>query len=261
MSKPSAAIFAAKAAAYLGRPYSEIDCQQLMENMLRDVGIVKNWAGSNAMARDMAWIGTPEECKRLFGSVPVGAWLYCWSNDGGENERGYRDGLGNYSHVGAKTGKGLGAIASSSSRGGVAESAFVDKSIPGGGWNRVGFCKLLDYGEAIERKLYGKAGELLGKMYYAECTGDQVRVRRTPGGEIIGHLRRGEVVAVTDDTNAEWMQVDRLGGGYVAAQYLSRMETESADAEKGNAAAPVTVLMDDEGNRCILLGRWHIADD
>ncbi len=42
------------------------------------------------------------------------------------------------------------AIHASSSRGCVAESKFVGKTIPNGGWNRVGLCKWVDYGTQWE---------------------------------------------------------------------------------------------------------------
>lgn len=146
MSNATAAAFAAQAAKYLGTPYDELDCQALMEAMLRDVGVRKNWTGSNAMYRDMAWIGTPEECVAKYGSIPIGAWLYILEQDGGEPAKYKADGIGNASHVGVYTGSGKGAIHSSASRGEVCESAFAGKTIKNGGWNRVGFCKLLDYG-------------------------------------------------------------------------------------------------------------------
>ena len=60
--------------------------------------------------------------------------------------RGYKDGLGNASHVGVVTGAGKGVIHASASRGCVCESEFKGKTIPNGGWNRVGLMKQLDYG-------------------------------------------------------------------------------------------------------------------
>ncbi len=150
-AKPRAEDFAAQAAKYLGTSYSQLDCQALMEAMLRDVGVKANWAGSNAMYRDMAWVGTPEDCKALYGYIPVGAWLYILEQDGGEPSKYKADSIGNASHVGVKTGEGLGAIHSSASRGCVAESKFEDKTIRNGGWNRVGLCKLLDYSLPAQR--------------------------------------------------------------------------------------------------------------
>lgn len=130
-----------------------MDCQGLMEYCLRQIGIKANWKGSNHMWRDMAWKGTPEECKAKFGCIPVGAWLYIVSDDGGEVARGYRDGQGNAEHVGVYTGQNLGAVHASASRGKVDDSKFAGKTIRNGGWNRIGLCKLLDYGEAVAAKL------------------------------------------------------------------------------------------------------------
>lgn len=107
------------------------------------------------MWRDMAWKGTPEECKKKFGCIPVGAWLYIVSDNGGEVARGYRDGLGNAEHVGVYTGETLGAVHASASRGKVADSTFEGKTIRNGGWNQVGLCKLLDYGEKVQAILDG----------------------------------------------------------------------------------------------------------
>lgn len=152
MEKVNAADFVSRASAYLGVPYADMDCQALVERMLQDAGVRRDWKGSNAMYRAMRWTGTPETCAAVFGRVPQGALLFIHAMDGGEIARGYRDHLGNASHVGVYTAEGKGAVHSSQSRGCVAESAFAGKSIPGG-WNMVGLCREVDYGEEIERKL------------------------------------------------------------------------------------------------------------
>ena len=124
----------------LGTPYSEMDCQAFVEWCLAQCGLKKDLAGSNAWYREVlknGWAGSPEECVKRFGKVPAGAFLFIHAFDGGEEKRGYHDGLGNASHIGIATGQGEGAIHSSSSRGCVAESRFKGKSISGG-WNKVG---------------------------------------------------------------------------------------------------------------------------
>lgn len=146
MANTSAAVFAAQAEQFLGRPYSEIDCRELINRMLGACALAGSYKGSNALWRDMAWTGTPEEAVKRFGSVPVGALVYILDFDGGEVLRGYTDGLGNASHVGVVTGTGKGVIHASASRGCVCESEFKGKTIPNGGWNRVGLMKQLDYG-------------------------------------------------------------------------------------------------------------------
>ena len=125
----------------LGTPYRKMDCQAFVEWCLRQCGLKKNLAGSNAWYREVmrnGWVGSPEACVQQFGKVPAGAFLFIHAFDGGEERRGYRDGLGNAGHIGIVTGKGEGAIHSSSSRGCVAESVFRNKTVPNGGWNRVG---------------------------------------------------------------------------------------------------------------------------
>lgn len=152
MGKPTGDMYAANAVDLPNKniPYvangstlKGMDCQGLMEYLLQKVGISKNWAGSNAMWRDMAWTGTPEECVRQFGCVPIGAWLFIWEETGAPAK--YKDGLGNANHVGVKTASGN-AVHASASRGCVANSVFKDKTIRNGGWNRVGLPNFLDFG-------------------------------------------------------------------------------------------------------------------
>jgi len=176
MSKAST--FAKAGSKYLGRPYSEMDCQAFVEKCLKDAGISLDLPGSNAWYRKMTWVGSPEDCKKKFGGIPQGAFLFILANDGGEKERGYYDGKGNASHIGiytAMTGQqmvddamahgntkavnynfGDGAIHSSSSRGAVCTSKFQGKTIPNGGWNKVGLWDQLKYGEPYDSILSGK---------------------------------------------------------------------------------------------------------
>lgn len=124
----------------LGTPYSEMDCQAFVEWCLKQCGLDKNLAGSNAWFREVRSHGevmTPEECVRELGTVPPGAFLFIVEHDGGEPAKYKPDGLGNASHIGIVTGKGEGAIHSSASRGCVAESKFQNRTISGG-WNMVG---------------------------------------------------------------------------------------------------------------------------
>lgn len=92
---------------YTGVPYSKLDCQAFVEEVLKDSGVRKpdgtpyNWTGSNKMWRTaLYWKGTIEECINTFGDIPLGAWVFIVKNDGGEKARGYNDKEGNASHVG-----------------------------------------------------------------------------------------------------------------------------------------------------------------
>ncbi len=151
----SALSFSQQGDKYLGRSYSEMDCQAFVEACARDVGINLNLAGSNAWYRTMDWTGSPEACKALFGSIPKGAFLFIHAYDGGEPSY-YHDDLGNASHMGIYTGTRRGAIHSSRSRGGVFDSYFDGKTI-NGGWNCVGLWMRMDYGEDINRWLQSLA--------------------------------------------------------------------------------------------------------
>ena len=92
---------------YTGVPYSKLDCQAFVEEVLKDCGVRKpdgsiyNCKGSNSMWRNaLRWKGTIEECKRLFNGIPLGSWVFIVKDDGGEVDRGYHDNEGNASHVG-----------------------------------------------------------------------------------------------------------------------------------------------------------------
>ncbi|MBQ9345759.1 MAG: hypothetical protein IJT94_00280, partial [Oscillibacter sp.] len=115
----------------LGTPYRSMDCQAFIERCLKDCGLKIDLAGSNAWYRHMKWRGTPEECRRVFGHIPPGAFLFILKEDGQEPVKYRADGLGNAGHIGLKTGRAPGAIHSSASKGKVCESAFRDQSIRG----------------------------------------------------------------------------------------------------------------------------------
>lgn len=92
---------------YTGVPYSKLDCQAFVEEVLKDCDVRKpdntpyNWKGSNSMWRNaLAWKGTLDECRTKYGSIPVGAWVFIVKHDGGEKDRGYNDNEGNATHVG-----------------------------------------------------------------------------------------------------------------------------------------------------------------
>ena len=254
--KPRADWFAAQGEKYLGTPYAAMDCQAFVEQMLKDVGIFMDWRGSNAMWRDMAWTGTPEEAKEKFGGTPTGAFLFILKADGGEEKRGYHDGLGNASHVGVCTNKGKGAIHSSSSKGRVAESKYQGKTIPGGGWNRVGLCKLLDYGldettssgaaapaspAGEDKKENGVSGMI---ELYVTIDGNldsgTVNVRKKPSikGDLVGRVAAGEKV-LGELYNDEWSKIRTSGGltGYMMNRYLTLPEDVGMDLQTVEAPA------------------------
>jgi len=129
-----------------GMSLNGMDCQGLVEYCLIQAGVPKtecNLAGSNAHWRKCVWTGTPEECVRAFGCVPGGAFVFIWEETGAPAKYD-GDGMGNAEHMGVYLGDCV--IHASSSRGMVAESKFAGKTIPNGGWNRVGLSCWVDYG-------------------------------------------------------------------------------------------------------------------
>lgn len=136
----------AKSSKYDKLTYKQYDCQAFVELVLYDTGVRKegnkmyNWKGSNSMWRNaLSWKGSLDECRKTFGDIPAGAWVFMVSHDGGEKERGYDDNEGNAHHVGIYVGDNQ-TRDSAGSRGGVGYRPLKD-------WNMVGLCKYLDYSD------------------------------------------------------------------------------------------------------------------
>lgn len=255
MSKYSAEELSLAGDQFLGRKYTDMDCQTFVENAMRQVGLDMDLKGSNAWYREVmknGWVGTPEECKKVFGGVPKGALLFIHVFDGGEVARGYKDGLGNAKHIGIKTGRsgadmvrraaeagvshaedwnfGDGAIHSSSTREHVATSKFKDETIKGGGWNTVGLYNKFTYGEktdAILASLTGGGtpaedpdeGEPTKEdetMYKAILKGGDpdfpINIRKTKDGALQEKLPQGSEVTVVSDAE-NWCKIQYAKAG------------------------------------------------
>ena len=201
--------------AYLGRSYDEMDCQAFIEQCLRDCGLKMDLAGSNAWYREVMKDGvvmSPEECVQKLGTVPRGAFLFIHAFDGGEEKRGYHDGLGNASHIGIVTGRGEGAIHSSSSRGGVCESKFQNKTIKNGGWNKVGLYGKIayDYGDGFIPDVPDTPDilEPVNKIVFSE-NGNSVNMRKSP------RLNAALVERVPIGDTVTWLKEDGSGWAYI----------------------------------------------
>ena len=257
----SAEQFSLQGDKYLGRSYDEMDCQEFYERCAEDAGLKKDLKGSNAWYREFqknGWVGTPESCKVQFGSVPKGATLFIHAYDGGEEKRGYHDGLGNASHIGIKTGRGKGAIHSSASRGCVAESEFHDKTIPNGGWNMVGLHPWFSYGEKIDRILAeivaGDGGSPSGGeeepipmnetatvVLPAGAGGTTVNMRKKAdqNAALVVRVPVGSSVIITEDLG-KWCAItyDRYSG-YMMSNYLEY------DGQGGESGFAVTLTAEE----------------
>lgn len=237
----SAEQFSLQGDKYLGCSYEEMDCQEFYERCAADAGLKKDLKGSNAWYREFlknGWTGSPEDCRKIFGSIPKGATLFIHAFDGGEEKHGYHDGLGNASHIGIKTGRGKGAIHSSSTRKCVAESAFSDKTIPNGGWNMVGLHPWFSYGEKIDdilsKTISGQTGSEevnTGNMETYIVTaerGETVRLRERPSTEAntVAKIAIGTPVWAEESDTSGWMTVATGDGktGFMMTAFLNRME-------------------------------------
>ena len=133
---------------YTGVPYSKLDCQSFVEQVLKDCGVRRkdgsayNWKGSNDMWRHaLSWRGKIDDCLKQFGEIPLGSWVFIVKNDGGEVERGYHDNDGNASHVGIYCRRGDTPVRDSTrtkTRDGVGYRALT-------GFTHVGLPSMIDY--------------------------------------------------------------------------------------------------------------------
>ena len=216
---------------------SGMDCQGMVEYCLRAAGLRCGWKGSNAMWRDLRWKGTPEACRKTFGRVPRGALLFIVTDDGGERARGYRDGLGNAMHVGIYTGSGEGAVHASASRGRVCASRFKGRTVPGGGWNRVGLLERVDYG-LEERK--GDGG--LQAEVFAENGGTvNLRADASAKARVLSRVKTGDRVDILEEADG-WARVRWEGReGYMMAAFL-RQEAQDPETRIRQLEARVSAL-------------------
>ncbi len=210
-----------------GVPPKGADCQSWVEFCLSLLGIKRNWRGSNDMWRHaLSWKGTPEECRAKFGKVPDGALVFILKFDGGEKQRGYDDNEGNASHVGVVTNIGDGATHASSSRNCVCESKFAGKTIPNGGWNRVGLLKDLSYdGSGGDDPGPDEKGDDFVKAFVnTDATGGgtlNLRDRPHETGNRITKIPNGSEVDAAE-YNTSWAEVRWNGySGYAMKKFIS----------------------------------------
>lgn len=295
---------------YLGTPYSTMDCQKLWEKMLSDCGLHMDLGGSNSWYRymmDHGWCGTPEECKKKFGCIPKGATLFIREEiDEDTPEKFRHDGIGDITHMGDYTGLtgeemcriateagvknadqynlGNGAIHSSSSKGGVRTSKFLGKTIPNGGWNRVGlFTEKIHYDGIDSSDEPGTdpepapAPEPEMAVVWSE-NGKPVNSRKGPGTSyglsLAGKIPVDSVVQVneTKDNNKgeTWSKCDytdpkgvRWKGIWIKNEFLRTEDEPEPDPETTTYTVHVPYLTADQAEALIrhYTGAWKTAEN
>ena len=114
-----------------GSTIKGMDCQGLVEWVLRELGIKADYRGTNDMWRNMlSEKGTIEEGVSLHGEIPLGSCIFIVVHDGGEPDT-YQDAEGNCEHVYIKISEEL-LIHASQSNQMVCTRTFADKTIPNG---------------------------------------------------------------------------------------------------------------------------------
>ena len=147
----------AQRAAYNRYTYDQLDCQGFVEQVLKDLDVRKpdgtpyNWRGSNSMYRNyIDWRGTKDEAIEKFGGIPLGAFMFKVVHDGGEEEKGYHDGLGNAQHVGIYCG---GQLVRDSTRYKNSSGQYVRNGVGDAdlkAFNMVGLMSMIDYDQDQE---------------------------------------------------------------------------------------------------------------
>jgi len=123
-------------------PAKGLDCQGLVEWVLRELGMKASYKGTNDMWRNMlAGKGTIEEGVTRLGEIPLGALLFIC--DYGTVPSGYSD-APDCEHVYIKIEDGL-LIHASASNQKVCTRTFADKTIPNGGPTHYGLITGVSY--------------------------------------------------------------------------------------------------------------------
>ena len=90
----------------LGTPYSKLDCQAFVEEVLKKAGLkIINYRGSNHMWRSLVYDRKNLNKNDLL-AAPAGSLAFIVRDDGGEVRRGYHDDMGNATHVAIVLGDG-----------------------------------------------------------------------------------------------------------------------------------------------------------
>lgn len=233
---------------YLGRSYEEMDCQAFVERCLKDCGNSTDLGGSNSWYREVGkngWVGTPEECVKIYGSVPKGTFLFILEPVSASTPEKFRnDGIGDATHIGLVTGQGEGAIHSSSSKGGVCESKFSGKTIKNGGWNRVGLWDQVDYGvDFIPDSGTDDDPEPdpAKEMYVVAENGKPVNLRVKPNTKaaLVDQIPVGEVVTLLKQNGSGWAYIQwKKKKGWMMETFLTEdvpaPEPEPEPADPGD---------------------------
>ena len=238
MIKASDAIRIAR--SLIGTPYSELDCINLIKKVIRTApGGVEGYttAGTNALwksinsakkYRDIIW--------RQEGIFGARAGMLAFKRSGTDVH-----------HVGIVTGEGT-VIHSSSVYGKAVETALD------GSWQLLATHRYIEVEESAETE------EIMSVLYKARVATkeDPLNVRQVPvTGKKIGEIPKGGIVDVC--TTGDWVRI-KYGDmmGYVASEYLVRIDEKDLPENNIITANGIPVIVDGEGNEFFPVGGWHV---
>lgn len=200
-----------------GESKAGLDCQGLIEYVVRQLGGRMSYAGSNDMYRNACINILPVSASYL---VP-GMVLFIVKQDGKEPDKYKPDGLGNASHVGWYTGGKHEVVHASASAGKVAPSTLKN------GWTHAGMLKAVDYegGGEVHEPWAGRV---------SAPSGGTVNLRASPTttATVLEKVRVGTLVEVLDSRSG-WYQVRAEKLGWMMAEFVIGEDTAHPGSPEG----------------------------
>jgi len=245
----------------LGTPYAELDCINFIKKIIRtapggdrsytDAHVPALWASykSSGKYRHLTAIYTsivnPRPGMLAFKGQPLGY----------DHEP---------EHVGLVTGPTT-VIHSSSAKGGVVETDLIN-----GQWTLLAEHRYISVAAANDGDREDEQMDVLYRATVMTESGNlNLRAGPTTSDKKIASIPRGSTVDVCKELSSGWDFVTcEQGIGYVMAQYLSRIESESDPGAEDRATPALdatnsgtTTIMNDSGQCIIMVGHWHVAQD
>lgn len=257
------------ARSYLGTPYAQMDCINLIKRVIRTApGGVPGYttAGTNTLwnsynsapkYRDLTWrqetssalrVPSPEGKADL---VVARAGMLAFKRKGTDVH-----------HVGLVTDEGT-VIHSSSAHGMVVETALSAKE----GWNLLGIHRYIEAQKLPQSaaptapsggSLGDETEETRMEAYKMKVAASSLNVRNEPGvgSTRIGRLGEGTVVTVVEELDNGWRRIvyGDSGSGYVDGSFLVPYEGR----EPETPGAQAITIIDSAGNRFSPAGDWRV---
>ncbi|GHV28119.1 hypothetical protein FACS18948_6650 [Clostridia bacterium] len=203
------------------------DCQGFVKACIAETGGKVAYSGSNAMFRACLKAGawwTFAEAKKQ-GKIVQGALPFMWDSDGGEVARGYKDGLGNASHVGIYVGLSSQVWSVDASESAGCVRTRTERDAPHV-WTHIGWLPEIEYTKEKEEQAMPNesAGMPAGKYIVIADSGATVNMRSAPSDKTdnrIALIPVGDTVNVLESAGNGWVKAEWKGKrGYIRAAFM-----------------------------------------